>query len=146
MCDPADLRECLRNPGSNACQRARECHSAWLEVRWLCRILPELLPPLPLPRPDPPPPFFPGIAGGDADPWPIDPRIDLMRNAFETELLLDLLAPSRFHRTETALPSATAFVRREGLVPAAARNLAKRLAKVADLLGKEAELMERQPG
>ncbi len=139
-----ELRECLRNPGSDACRRLHECYQAWLELRWLCRILPPLLPPIPLPRPDPPP--FSGLAEGDPDPWPIEPRMDLMEHAFEAELLLDRLAPSRFHRDETALPSTVAFIRKERLVPKAARNLAKRLRETADLLEKEAELMEKHAG
>ncbi len=151
ICDLTDLLECLRNPGSDACKRARDCHRGWLEVRWLCRILPQLVPPIPLPRPDPPP--FSGLVEGDPDPWmidphpwPIKPRFELMRNAFDADLELDLLAPSRFHRDESALPSAVAFIRKERLVPEAARNLAKRLRETSDLLEKEAELMEKHAG
>jgi len=137
-CNRHDLRECLRNPGSSACDRSRKCFSAWIEMRWLCRVLPELIPPLPIPEPDPVP--FPG--GGDPRPWHSGQFLGL-EEVLKAELLLEGLAPPA-GRHETALPSITAFIRKERLVPEAARNLAKRLHEVADLLLKEAELMEKR--
>ncbi len=138
ICDPGDLWECLHIPGSDACKRARDCHRGWLEVRWLCRILPLLVPPISF--------SFLDLTEGDPDLRRGDPHIELMRNAFDADQDLDLLAPSKFHRDESALPSAVAFIRKERLVPEAARNLAKRLREAADLLEKEAELMEKHAG
>ena len=137
-CNREDLVECLRNPGSSACDRSRKCFSTWIEMRWLCRILPELIPPLPIPEPDPVP--FPG--GGDPKPWHAGRLAGDLKDVLEAELLLETLAPSA-RRHETALPSAAAFIRKEGIVPKAARNLAKRLHETAELLLKEADLMEK---
>lgn len=139
-CNSAEIVECFRNPSSNACRRGRACLLGWLEVRWLCRILPQIVPPIPLPQPDPPP------WGEDPLPWPAGLGAGLTHTAFDADLDLDLLAPSRFHRDETVLPSAVAFIRKEGLVPEAARNLAARLRETADLLEKEAELMKKHAG
>ena len=138
-CNREDLAACLRNPGSGACDDFRECVMAGIEIRWLCRTLPELIPPLPIPGPDPVP--FPG--GGDPKPWHAGRFAGDLKDVLEAELLLEALAPSA-GRHETALPSVVTFIRKEGLVPKAARNLAKRLHEAAELLLKEADLMEKR--
>ncbi len=137
-CDYGDLIECIRNPGSAACGRLRDCLSIWIDIRWLCRVLPGLIPPLPLPGPDPVP--FPG--GGDPQPWPISGKGGGLQAALEAELLLEALAP-KVGEHESALPSIVGFIRKEGLVPEGARRLAERLRETADLLEKETKLMEK---